>query len=73
MSAAEKEAAITTGGLGTAFEGLVSPIKSFVLANPALTIAAVATAAVTAGVAIYTKFNPSLKKATEALVNRNTL
>ena len=73
LSASQKEAATTTGSLSIAFKGLISSIKSFVLANPALTIAAVATAAVIAGVAIYTKFNPSLKKATEALVNRNTL
>lgn len=44
LSATQKEATTSTLGLGTAFKGLGASIKSFVMANPALTFAALATA-----------------------------
>lgn len=62
LSATQKEATASTLGLGTAFKGLGASIKSFVMDNPALTFAALAAAAVTAGVAIYANIHPSLFK-----------
>lgn len=64
----------TTGGLSAAFKGLgvsikstLVSIKSFALANPALTISAIATAAIAGGVAIYSKLHPSLIQASKDL------
>lgn len=42
LSTAEKEATVSTLGLGKAFKGLGASIKSFVVNNPALTFAALA-------------------------------
>lgn len=67
LSASETTATAATGGLSAAFKGLGASIKSFVLANPALVIGAIATAAVAGGVAIYNKLHPSLEQATEDL------
>lgn len=67
LSISQKTATGTTTGLSTAFKGLTASIKSFVVANPGIAIAAIATAAIAAGVAVYTKLHPSLEKATADL------
>lgn len=74
LSASETTATATTGGLSVAFKGLGASIKStaisfksFILANPVTAIAAIATAAIAGGVAIYTKLHPSLIQATKDL------
>lgn len=70
LSATQKEATTSTLGLGTAFKGLGASIKSFVMANPALTFAALATAAIAAGVAIYANIHPSLEAASKDLKDK---
>lgn len=70
LSTAEKEATTSTLGLGTAFKGLGASIKSFVVNNPALTFAALATAAIAAGVAIYANLHPSLEAASKDLKDK---
>ncbi len=67
LSASEGIATGTTGGLSAAFRGLGASIKSFIVSNPVLAIATIATVAVAAGAAIYTKLHPALEKAVEDL------
>lgn len=66
LSASQTTVTATTTGLGTAFKGLGASIKSFIVSNPALTFAAVATA----GVAIYAKLHPSLEAASKDLKDK---
>lgn len=74
LSASQKEASISTLGLGTAFKGLKAEIlnagtalKSFVISNPEAATLIAAIAAVTVIVAAYKHFNPTIEKATADL------
>ena len=53
--------------MGASIKSTAISFKSFILANPANTIAAIATAAIACGMAIYTKLHPSLIQATKDL------
>lgn len=70
LSTSQKGATASTLGLSAAFKGLGASIKSFVVNNPALTFAALAVAAATAGVAIYANLHPSLEAASKDLKDK---